>query len=71
MIEVVDRERENSVKVDVGSNELLVKDVNIHRNKTSLALYNTEEVKRFRFTFDKRIVDWDNYTTKPYGYRPI
>ena len=42
----------------------------IGRSVKTGTLFTRAEVKTWRLSFDKRIVDWLNYTTLPYGFRP-
>jgi DNA polymerase elongation subunit (family B) len=45
-----------------------IEQFNIRRVKTQQALYNTIDNKSFKFTFDKRRVNWEDFTSLPYGH---
>lgn len=50
------------------NNSITIEQFNIRRVKEQQALYNTTEKKSFKFTFDKRKVNWEDFTSLPYGY---
>ena len=41
----------------------------ICRDKKKAILFTRPESKRWKIMFDKRIVDWNTYETKPYGFQ--
>jgi hypothetical protein len=69
MSKIVQNEQERQLNgTNVGTNSITIEQFNIRRVKHQQALYNVNQEKSFKFTFDKRIVNWEDFTSLPYGY---
>jgi hypothetical protein len=70
MAEIIDREQESQLKINspAKQNFKTFPQFQIRREKKTQALFNITMKKDLKFTFDKRVLDYNSLTTKPYGH---
>ena len=67
---IIESERESQVQnnVPAEANVKTFEQFNIRREKNTQSLYNLTIQKDLKFTFDKRVLCFEDLTTRPYGY---
>ena len=67
---IIEIERESQIQnnVPAEANVKTFEQFNIRREKNTQSLYNVTIQKDLQFTFDKRVLCFEDLTTRPYGY---